>query len=162
MSITDEGPWTVDDLRRDDLAYIAWSGSAAHLRNVAQQLDRADAGAVDYLVVRTPGGRPVCKGAVDYEEFPGDGSLMQVATHPELQGRGLAQLLVAGAEERMRRRGITTARLSVEPDNLRALRLYEHLGYAPVGRRTVGWEAELEGGELGWYETTVIDLARPL
>ena len=154
--------WTVDELTRDDLPTIAWSGSAAHLRNVALQLDRADEGRVEYLVVRDDAGAPVCKGAIDYDELPGAGTIMQVATRDDLQGQGLAQRLVHAAEERMRRKGVRTARISVEPDNGRALRLYEHLGYRPVGERTVGWEHEPEPGVLRWYETTVIDLEKSL
>ena len=153
---------TVGDLRRDELVLIAWSGSAAHLRNVAAQLDRRDAGDVDYLVVRDEDGRPVAKGAVDYQEFPGAGSIMQLATRQDLEGRGLATRVIAEAEQRIRHRGLATARLSVEPDNERALRLYLHLGYRIAGRREIGWEVERVDGTLGEYRTTVEDLRKDL
>jgi ribosomal protein S18 acetylase RimI-like enzyme len=152
----------VDDMRRDDLDAIAWSGSASHIRNVAGQLDRRDRGVVEYLVVRDEQGAPVVKGAIDYEEHPGAGSIMQLATRTDLEGRGLAKMLIGAAEQRMRGRGLATARLSVEPDNARALRLYEHLGYRAIGEREIGWEHELEDGSLGWYSTVVVDMAKSL
>jgi ribosomal protein S18 acetylase RimI-like enzyme len=152
----------VDDMTRDDLDAIGWSGSPSHVRNVAGQLDRRDRGVVEYLVVRDADGAPIAKCAIDYEEHDGAGSVMQVATRTDLEGRGLATMLMASAEERIRARGLATARLSVEPDNARARRLYEHLGYRAVGEREIGWEHELEDGSLGWYSTVVVDMAKPL
>src|SRR3954466_13786196 len=149
-------------MTRSDLDGIGWSGSAAHLRNVAGQLDRRDAGAVEYLVVRDEHGSPIAKGGIDYEEHPGAGAIFQLATRVDLEGGGLATMLIDAAEQRIERRGLTAARLSVEPDNARAVRLYEHLGYRPIGERVIGWEHELENGELGWYETVVVDMEKPL
>ena len=83
---------TVGDLRRDELELLGWSGSPTHLRNVAGQLDRCAAGQVEYSSPATPTGR-VAKGAVDDEEFAGAGSIMPMATRPDLQSRGLAARL---------------------------------------------------------------------
>ena len=162
MATDPKAPVRVDDLRRDDLEHIQWSGSASHLRNVAGQLERRDNGVVDYLVVRDAAGVPIAKGGIDYEDSPGAGEIMQLATHPELEGRGYAQLLIAEAERRVKRRGLSRARLSVEPGNERAARLYAYLGYEPVGERTVGWEYERDDGVLDWYETRVVDMEKML
>jgi ribosomal protein S18 acetylase RimI-like enzyme len=149
----------IDDLTRQDLDRIAWSGSPSHLRNVAEQLDRRDRGVLDYLVLRVDG-EPVCKGAVDYEEFAGAGEIMQLATHPDLEGRGYATRLIAEAERRISGRGLSLARLSVEPGYERAVRLYRHLGYEPIGERDIGWAADDQPG--GGYSTHVLDLAKRL
>ncbi|HUP86991.1 MAG TPA: N-acetyltransferase [Acidimicrobiales bacterium] len=154
--------FTVDDLQAEEIDRLTWSGSAAHLRNVAGQLERRDAGVVDYLVVRDGTGTPVAKGGVDFEETSGAGTIFQLATHPDLQGRGHAQRLIAAAEDRIRSRGLTTARLAVEPDNTRAVRLYEHLGYRRVGERDVSWEYERDDGALDRYHTTVVDMEKSL
>jgi ribosomal protein S18 acetylase RimI-like enzyme len=146
----------VGDLDREDLDRIAWSGSPSHLRNVAGQLDRRDAGVVDYLAVRV-GGEIVCKGAIDYEEIQGAGEIMQLATRPDLEGRGYAQRLIAEAERRIAARGVGRAVLSVEPENERALRLYQWLGYERTGERTIGWDTD-----DGWSSTLVIDLEKRL
>ncbi len=153
---------TVGDLRRDELELIGWSGSPSHLTNVAGQLDRRDAGGVEYLVVRDEGGTPIAKGAIDYEEFPGFGTIIQVATRSDLEGRGHAQRLLAEAEARIRARGLPAAQVAVEPDNTRARRLYEYLGYQPIGERETGWEYEREDGVRDWYRTVVIDMQKPL
>lgn len=152
----------VDDMTRADLDAIGWSGSASHLRNVAGQLDRRDEGAVEYLVVRDENGSPIAKGGIDYQEHPGAGATFQLATRSDLEGRGLATMLIVEAERRIRARGLRTACLSVEPDNERARRLYEHLGYVAVGEREVGWEHDLEDGSLGWYSTVVVDMEKAL
>ncbi len=100
--------------------------------------------------------------AIDYEETPGAGTMIQLATRTDLEGRGHAQVLIEEAEKRIRARALTTARLAAEPDNGRARRLYEHLGYHPVGERETGWEYEREDGQLDWYRTIVIDMEKPL
>ncbi len=164
MASTDDPslPVTVGDLRREELGLLAWSGSSSHLRNIASQLDRRDRGLVEYLVVRNSEGAPIAKVAIDYEETPGAGTMIQLASRTDLEGRGHARMLIEEAEKRIRSRALTTARLAVEPGNGRARRLYEHLGYQPVGEREIGWEYEREDGQLDWYVTTVIDLAKPL
>ena len=72
-----------------------------------------------------------------------------------LEGRGYATQLIGAAEHRIAMRGLHEARLSVEPDNERALRLYRHLGYEPTGTRTIGWDTD-----DGWYSTEVVDLRK--
>ena len=152
----------VGDLRRDELDVLGWSGSASHLENVAGQLDRRDAGGVEYLVVRDAAGLPVATGGIDFEETPGVGTIFQLATHPELEGRGLATRIVAEAERRIAARRLATARLSVEPDNERALRLYLHLGYRAVGEHEASWTAQRPDGSRFRYRTRVTDLEKDL
>ena len=153
---------TIGDLRREELDLIGWSGTSSHIKNVAGQLDRRDLGLVEYLVVRDRTGAPIAKGAIDYEETRGVGTIIQMATRPDLEGRGHASRLIAEAEKRIRTRGLPKVRLAVEPDNARAKRLYEHLGYRPVGERETGWEYDREDGVVGWYRTVVIDLEKTL
>jgi len=152
----------IDDLRPEDLAHLAWSGSAAHLRSVAGYLDRVPTGEVEYLVVRGVDGTPVAKGGIEYTEAPGLGTVMQLATDGDLQGLGLASALLAVAESRIRRRGLKVARLGVGDDNPRARALYERLGYRAIGRREVSWEAEHEDGSLFIHTTTITELDKSL
>ena len=146
----------------DDLEAISWSGSPSHIRNVAMQLERRDRGEVDYLVVRGPDGAPVCKGSIDWQAEDGAGTIWQLATRSEDEGRGHTTRLIADAERRIGRRGLHRAVLAVEPDNLRARSLYEHLGYRPFGERQTGWEYELEDGTPAFYSTTVIEMEKLL
>lgn len=151
---------TVDDLARADLERLESWNSATHLASVGKYLERRDRdGDVEYLVVRDENGDPVCKGAIDYSEHQGAGTIVQVGTRAGFEGRGLARMLMAEAERRIAARGLPV-RLGVEPDNERAQRLYDHLGYVAVGEREVGWEHEYPDGTIGWYSTTIIEMEK--
>uniref|UniRef100_A0AAU2JLN3 GNAT family N-acetyltransferase n=1 Tax=Streptomyces sp. NBC_00049 TaxID=2903617 RepID=A0AAU2JLN3_9ACTN len=155
-------PVVVRDLTADDLPACTWSGSATHLVHVAQALERAAAGEVDYLAVCTPAGLPVAIGGVDYRAEPGAGTLWQLGVLPALQSCGLGTVLVRAAEERIRTRGLDRAELSVEECNPRARALYERLGYAAYDSRPDSWDEEAPDGSLHRYETTVTLMRRQL
>lgn len=61
--------------------------------------------------------------------------VLKVATHPLLEGRGLASSLMAEAREEAARGHARGLFLEVRPSNRRAVKLYLHLGYRVVGRR---------------------------
>jgi ribosomal protein S18 acetylase RimI-like enzyme len=152
----------VTNLVHTDLGHIAWSGSPAHVRHVAKELDRVACGDAEYLAVRLPAGTPIAKGGIDFGERPGAGVIHQVATHPDLRGLGIGSRLVAAAEARIRARGLTMARLSVEHDNPRARTLYERLGYVRCGECNASWEAQREDGSMFTYETVLTDMEKAL
>jgi ribosomal protein S18 acetylase RimI-like enzyme len=156
------GALVVDDLCREDLARLGWSGNPAHLRSVARALGRVALGEVEYLVVRAPGGEPVAKGGIDYTQHDTAGTLWQLATHSQLQSLGLGTCLIAEAERRIRQRGLPWAMLSVEDDNPRARALYERLGYAAWRHETAAWHYEDDQGTLRLYETRVTVLRKRL
>jgi ribosomal protein S18 acetylase RimI-like enzyme len=159
-----EGPevLVIDDLRPEDLDLLGWSGTRAHLRSVAKQLARIDAGEVEYLVARAPGGGPVAKAGIDYAVGRWRGVVWQVVVHEGLQGLGIGTRLLAVAEGRMQARGCRRSALSVEVDNPRAQALYERLGYRPVGTRATGWETDGPDGVATWYATEVVDMEKAL
>jgi ribosomal protein S18 acetylase RimI-like enzyme len=153
----------VDDLVRDDLPFLGWSGGPAHLATVGRALARVESGEVEYLVVRAPSGYPIAKGAIDYAVRPGTGTLSQLATADELRGLGIGSRLIAVAERRMRERGVHTAELGVEDDNPRARALYERLGYREeVRREAASWYVEDADGNLVLYETELAVLHKDL
>jgi ribosomal protein S18 acetylase RimI-like enzyme len=156
------GCLAIDDLTTQDLASISWSGTEEHLRSVAGYLARVGAGEVEYLAVRDLDGRPVAKAGIDYRPRPDAGTILQLATHPDLWGLGLATAVIAAAESGIRRRGLTVARLSVGQDNARARAIYERLGYAPVGTSQASWEAEAPDGSRYVHQTILTDMAKPL
>jgi len=152
----------VGDLRADDLAGLAWSGNPAHLRSVATARERAAQGLEDYLVVRAPVGEPVAKMRVDYASEDDTGVFSQLATMGQLQGLGIATVLIAPGEQRVRARGLAFAALGVVDDNPRARRLYERLGYRASGRQQASWEYEDDAGVVRLHETTLTILRRRL
>lgn len=67
------------------------------------------------------------------------GYLQRLAVQPDHRGRGLGTALVLDGLDWMRRRGATRALVNTQESNVRALRLYESLGF----RRQVGGLAVL-------------------
>jgi ribosomal protein S18 acetylase RimI-like enzyme len=57
----------------------------------------------------------------------------RLMVRPEFQGQGLARRMIEHVEEKARRLGYTSIRLDAYTENHVALRLYEKLGYSPVG-----------------------------
>ena len=152
---------TVDPLMPDEVRFLGWSGGPTHLANVSRQLERVPAGETDYLVVRADD-TMVCKGAIDFAKEPGVGIIWQVATHPSLEGLGLAMTLVHELENRAARRHLSSVGLAVELDNPRARRLYEHLGYQPVGESEESWMSDRPDGSTFLYRTTVTLMSKQL
>lgn len=156
-----EADLEVIELTADDLPRIAWSGGRTHLQSISRELARVPSGEVDYLVVAVDG-MPVCKGGIDFIKEPGSGIIWQVATHPSLEGLGLATMLIRALEDRAARRELRTVGLAVELDNHRARRLYEHLGYRPVGEGEESWISSRPDGSTFLYRTTVTLMSKPL
>jgi len=90
-----------------------------------------------YLGIRS-GGKLVAM-AGERLKVPGYTEVSAVCTHPEHTGRGYAGLLMTEVMRRIRSRGETPF-LHVREDNVRAIGLYERLGF---GRRVVGHLAVL-------------------
>ncbi|MEV7561409.1 GNAT family N-acetyltransferase [Streptomyces sp. NPDC089795] len=141
------------DLVHADLASCGWAGSDRHLARVAEQLERARLGEVDYLAVCAAADVPVAKGGVDYQVKEGVGTLWQLAVHPALQSCGIGAFLVQAAELRIRNRGLRYAELAVEEGNPRARALYERLGYVAYDRQPDSWDEQAPDGSLRRYET---------
>jgi ribosomal-protein-alanine N-acetyltransferase len=85
--------------------------------------------------------------------------LYSIAVHGNSRGSGLAQALLADAERIARRRKRDALRLEVRDDNIPAIRLYEKLGYRPIGRyqhyyadkaHALRYEKCLDVSDQGW------------
>lgn len=152
----------VDDLKIEDLPHVEWAGGQYHLKAIKKALDRVSEGEVEYLTVRAPNGNPVSIGGIDYSAHEGAGTLWQLATRGELIGLGLGSRLIAAAEERIRRRGVSKAMIGVEDNNPKARALYERLGYMPASREKSSWQYQDEGGQIKLYETELTVLEKRL
>ncbi|QUQ65116.1 GNAT family N-acetyltransferase [Kutzneria sp. CA-103260] len=152
-------PLHVRDLTPADVSACTWSGGRRHVEQLHTQLARAH---VDYLAVCPPSDSPVAIGAVDYTAKPGAGLLFQLAVMPALQSCGIGTILIHAAEDRIRRRSLSIAELSVEHDNPRAQALYERLGYRAYGTERDGWHEDGPDGTAVWYETDCTLMRREL
>lgn len=66
--------------------------------------------------------------------------ILAIAVDPAARGSGAARALMEASEAEARRRGFAWMHLSVRPDNARAVRFYEKLG----------WERHLPPGQEAW------------
>jgi ribosomal protein S18 acetylase RimI-like enzyme len=153
---------TIRNLTRDDLPSCTWSGSATHLAHVAQALERAERGEVDYLALCPPSNLPVAIGGIDYAVTPDAGTLWQLAVHPALRSCGIGTILIRAAEQRILARGLHRAELGVEEINPRARALYERLGYLAYGRKPEAWDEEAADGSVTRYETVCTLMGKEL
>lgn len=64
-----------------------------------------------------------------------EGSITNIATLPEFQGRGLGHAVVRALLGEAKKRGIATVFLEVRPSNAPALALYRGEGFTECGRR---------------------------
>ena len=133
-----------------------------HLAYVAEALERAERGEVDYLVV-VHEQRLVSIGGADYAARAGAATLWQLATDPACQSRGFGTVLVRALEEAAGARGISTARLLVEEENARAIALYRRLGYVATGvRQRESWNEPGPDGTVRTYTADCLEFARTL
>jgi ribosomal protein S18 acetylase RimI-like enzyme len=135
---------TLREMEIDDFSDLDWAGGAEHVRAVADAFQACFSGEVAMAVISLPNGRLIAHGAVDFRRSAAVGDIWMLAVHEAMQGMGVGTALIAGLEQRVRDRGLGTARLGVEHDNLRAARLYRRLGYREVGSVLEGWP--LAGG----------------
>ena len=142
------------NLEPSDLSDLEWSGGAEHLAAIAEVLPLMVADEAEYLVGELPNGRLVAAGGADLRPVADAGVLWQLAVHPLVQGLGIGSALIAALEERLRARGCTEARLTVEHDNPDAARLYRRLGYRECGSAVESWP--VAGGRRYVTVTTVL------
>jgi GNAT superfamily N-acetyltransferase len=129
---------------------------------VADELERAEAGEVDYLAICAPSGAPIAIGGVDFIPFADAGYLFQLAVHPILQRCGIGTLLVGALEDRIRSRGRCRAELRYEEHEAGNRAFYERLGYGAYGTVPDGWDQQFPDGRIERYETICVQMRRGL
>jgi ribosomal protein S18 acetylase RimI-like enzyme len=80
----------------------------------------------NYLGIRRDGKLVAMAG--ERMKVPGHAEVSAVCTHPEHTGKGYARMLMSEIMERIRERGETPF-LHVRQDNMRAIEIYERLGF---------------------------------
>ncbi|MGW7684733.1 GNAT family N-acetyltransferase [Kribbella sp. NPDC054772] len=155
-------PLTVRDLTEADLPACGWYGTATGLRAVADAIERARRGEVDYLAVCPPSGLPVAVGGIDYSKPPGAATIWQLSVQEELRSCGIGSVLIAALERRARDRGLGWVELGVDDNRSRPRALYERLGYVVSGSEIGSWDEETPDGSTTRYETQITLLRKQL
>lgn len=68
--------------------------------------------------------------------------ILSIGVSPKFQGRGVGKLLMTESETIARHRGFQEMQLSVNPENLQAVRFYENLGWQKVIRDNI-WTGDM-------------------
>ncbi|MET9020062.1 GNAT family N-acetyltransferase [Actinopolymorpha sp. NPDC004070] len=155
-------PLTVRDMTEDDLPELACFYPQHVFETMPAELERARTGVVDHLVVCTPTGVPVAKGAINWDEIPGAGVISTLSVRAELRSIGIGSILIRASEERIRERGLSRSEIGAEENNPRARALYERLGYVAYGSEPASWDQEGPDGTVSKYETTCTLLRKDL
>ncbi|MFK4086654.1 GNAT family N-acetyltransferase [Kribbella sp. NPDC020789] len=155
-------PLAVRDLTEADLPALGWYGSATGLSGVAEAIQRARRGEVDYLAVCPPSGLPVAVGGVDYTKPPDAATIWQLSVQAELRSCGIGTVLIEALEQRARERGLGLVELGVDDNRSRPRALYERLGYVVSGHEHGSWDEEAPDGTVARYETRITLLRKQL
>lgn len=123
--------------------------------------DLLQEGAFLDVVTTTEGGRGRVLAFCSYRQFVDEMHILQIATHPQAQRRGLATRLLLRALATARQRGCAAVVLEVRPSNQPAVALYEKHGFQRIALRRGyysdnGEDALLMRCELGrWWGDVV-------
>ncbi len=121
------GPADAERLAELERAAFVHPWSAAQL---AAELEKEGAFA---LGLAAPGGELAA--AVLVATVLDEAELLRILTRPGCRRRGLAEKLLEAAAAELAERGVAHLFLEVEEGNQPAVRLYQKLLFAPVGRR---------------------------
>ena len=84
-----------------------------------------------------------------------EGSVANVATHPDYRRRGLGRAIVAALQREALARGVTSVFLEVRVSNESARRLYEEMGFSVIGVRKGFYRRPSEDGlAMEWKGST--------
>ncbi len=143
--------------RRGDLPALEWDGVfRTHAPLFARMFERAERGEA-VMLVAADGGEHVGQIWIDLARDREGALLWALRVKRTWRGRGVGRRLIASAERAAHRAGRRWVEIEVDPDNARARRLYEHLGYRWIGRGYVTDAATGRGLEL---DTLRRDLGR--
>ncbi|GAA3116186.1 GNAT family N-acetyltransferase [Kribbella aluminosa] len=155
-------PLTVRNLTEDDLPACGWYGTATDLAYLAEAIQRARRGEVDYLAVCPPSGLSVAVGGADYTKPSGAATIWQLSVQPELRSCGIGTVLIAALEQRIRARGLHWAELGVDDNSSRPRALYERLGYTASGTEIGSWNQQTADGSTTRYQTRITLMRKQL
>ncbi|MDX6240061.1 MAG: hypothetical protein QOG10_4881 [Kribbellaceae bacterium] len=155
-------PLTVRDLTEEDLPACGWYGTATDLAYVAEAIERARRGEVDYLAVCPPSGLPVAVGGADYTKPPGAATIWQLSVQMAMRSYGIGTILMTALEQRIRARGLRWAELGVDDNDSRPRALYERLGYVVSGSEIGSWDQDAVDGSVTRYETPITLMRKEL
>ena len=102
-----------------------------------------------YLVARQGG--KIAGSAGLWRTFD-EADITNIAVRPEMQGKGIGEMLLRSLMEQGRKEGIVRFTLEVRSSNEKAIRLYEKCGFASVGVRKNFYSFPTEDADIMWTQ----------
>lgn len=127
-------PVTIRECAAEDLPELEWFGLFTHDREMIRNVFRRQQRGESLMLIADVNGHPVGQVWIDLATLRSrsTGWLWAVRVFPWFKRLGIGRLLIRGAEQAMRRRGLQSAELAVDKDNP-ACGFYERLGYRRAG-----------------------------
>lgn len=139
----------------DDSNALAWLHASAFVQGwTALSMAELLAAPGTFALLAEDDGRP--EAFILIRAAGGEAEILTLAVRPDARRRGLGRGLVLAAAAKVHAMQAETLFLEVAVDNVPALRLYELLGFARVGRRKAYYACE--SGPLGDALTLKVDL----
>lgn len=158
--MTDEP--TIRDGRPGDVEGMLWARSEEQRDAWRHQLDRAQTGETDFLVIEL-GDEIVGKAVLDWtHDADGTPWLRLFSVDPRFRSRGLGTLGILEAERRARARGHERIEMCVDDDNPRARDLYLRNGYEVVAPYLDEYDETLPDGSTRHVATPGVLLRKHL
>ena len=136
----------------DDLVALEEQSFAGDRLSRAQYRRHLDSETAQVLVASANHRHFLGTAVVFFRKGSGVARLYSIATRAEARGKGVGSALIEAAEQAARRKRRRALRLEVRTDNDAAIRLYERLGYARIGRYASYYE---DGADAWRYEKTL-------
>ena len=130
-------PDHLDDVKA--LLDICFGDSAWSVESLRSQLEKADS----RCTVAVADDRIV--GFLAFEQIVDEGSIVEVAVHPDYRRQGIARKLIGSA---IADNSLKEIYLEVRESNIPAIRLYESLGFERIGTRKDYYDAPKEDAVL--------------
>ena len=127
-------PVTIRKCAAEDLPELEWFGLFTHDREIIRDVFRRQQRGESLMLIANVNGHPVGQVWIELSTLHSRsaGWLWAVRVFPWFERLGIGRLLIRGAEQAIRRRGLRYAQLAVDEENP-ASRFYEQLGYRRTG-----------------------------
>ena len=127
---------TIRMCERNDLRNLEWFGLFTPHREILRSVFNRHLRGDNVMLIADVNTFPIGQVWIDLKKkrMESTGVLWALRVLPWLQKLGIGTRLIIAAEELLRHQGFTYSEIGVEIKNPRAKKLYERLGYSPIGR----------------------------
>ncbi|MGA1875833.1 MAG: GNAT family N-acetyltransferase [bacterium] len=141
---------TIRLCERNDLRNLEWFGLFTPHREILRSVFNRHLRGENVMLIADVNNFPIGQVWIDLKKKQREstGVLWALRVLPWLQKLGIGTRLVMTAEELLRHKGFTWSEMGVEIKNQRARRLYERLGYSPIGRVLEEYSFKTPDGEF--------------